>query len=139
MIEPICISASGQIDPAMVRTAIDQARQSARQIGDLQAVNARTIKTLEATLNQAIKGQLNDPSSLPVALAEHRRAHRSGVPARIASDPELEGFIRARIGQLTFADIVAEVAATFPPERRTSVSAVSRWWRSNRQISPDHS
>jgi hypothetical protein len=128
-----------QIDPATIRTAIHQAREAARQIGDLQAANARTIRTLETALNQAIKGPLNEPSSLPPTLAEHRRAHRSGVPARIASDPELEAFIRARIGQMTFAQIIAEVAASFPPRRRTSMSALSRWWKANRQLSPDRS
>lgn len=45
------------IDPATIRTAIHQARDSARQIGDLQAANARTIKTLEVALNQAIKAR----------------------------------------------------------------------------------
>ena len=126
-----------QIDPATIRAAIDQARQSARQIGDLQAANARTIRTLETALNQAIKGPLNDPSAPPQIAADHRRAHRSGVPARITSDPELEAFIRARIGQLTFAQIIAEVADAFPPNRRTSMSALSRWWKSNRQLSAD--
>jgi hypothetical protein len=127
------------LDPATIRAAIDQARVSARQIGDLQAANARTIRTLEAALNQAVEGALNDPSLLPQIAADHRRAHRSGVPPRIASDPELEAFIRARIGQLTFAQIIAEVAATFPPNRRTSMSALSRWWKANRQLSHDHS
>ena len=74
-----------------------------------------TIRTPDAALDQATKGPLNEPSRLPPTLAEHRRAHRSGVPARIASDPELEAFVRARIGQMTFAQIIAEVAATFPP------------------------
>lgn len=127
------------IDPATIRAAIHQARETARQIGDLQAANARTIRTLEATLNEVIKGPLNEPSTLPPIAADHRRAHRSGVPARIASDPELEAFIRARIGHLTFAQIVAEVAATFPPTRRTSMSSLSRWWKSNRQLPADPS
>jgi|GEM_PF-6305923 len=55
----------GQINPTTIRNAIHQARESARQIGDLQAANARTIRTLEGALNQAIKGPLNDPSPLP--------------------------------------------------------------------------
>lgn len=121
-------------DPATIRIAIDQARQTARQIGDLQAANARTICTLETALNQAIKGPFNDHSPLPQIAVDHRRAHRSGVPPRINSDPELEAFIRARIGHMTFAQIIAAVAATFPPNRRTSMSALSRWWKANRQI-----
>lgn len=127
------------LDPSTIRAAIDQARQAARQIGDLQAANARTIRTLETALNQAIKGPFNDPSNLPPIAAEHRRAHRAGIPPRIASDPELEAFIRARIWHLTFAQIIAEVAANFPSSRRTSMSALSRWWKANRQLSPDRS
>ncbi len=128
---------SPQIDPATIRTAIHQARDAARQIGDLQSANARTIRILEVALNQAIKGPLNEASNLPPNLAEHRRAHRPGFPARITSDPELEAFIRARIGQMTFAQIIAEVAATFPPRRRTSMSALSRWWKVNRPAPGD--
>ena len=127
----------GQIDPLTIRTAIDQARQTALQIDGLRAANARTIRTLEVAFNQALNGVSNLPSTVPPAVAEHRRSHRAGVPARIASDPELEAFIRARIDRLTFTQIVAEVAATFPPERRTSLSALSRWWKLHRQIPPD--
>ncbi|MES2146142.1 MAG: hypothetical protein V4516_17770 [Pseudomonadota bacterium] len=56
------------IDPAMIRTAIDQARQSSRQIGELGAANARMIRTLETALNQSIKGVLKDPSTVAPAL-----------------------------------------------------------------------
>ena len=122
---------SASFDAAIIRTAIDQARQSARQIDDLRAANARTIKTLGTALNQAIKGVLNLPSTTAFT-TEHRRAHRSGVPSRIASDPELEAFVRARIERLTFAQIVAEVAASFAPERRISMSTLSRWWKGKR-------
>lgn len=124
-------------DQAMIRTALDQARQTALQIGVLREANARTIRTLETAFNQALNGPSNGAATVPVAVADHRRSHRSGVPARIASDPELEAFIRARIDRLTFTQIIAEVAATFPPERRTSLSALSRWWKLNRQIPDD--
>ena len=124
--------ATGKIDAGLVRTAITQARQSACQIDDLRAANSRTITTLEGALNQAVKGGLNAPLTAVDLASEHRRAHRSGVLSRIVSDPELEAFIRARINQLTFAEIVKEVNAAFPPKRRTSLSAISRWWRANR-------
>ena len=124
-------------DPALIRTALDQARQTALQIDGLRAANTRTIRTLEAAFNQALNGPLNAPSTVPPALADHRRSHRAGVPPRIASDPELEAFIRARIDRLTFTQIIAEVAAAFPAERRTSLSALSRRWKSNRQLSAD--
>ena len=125
------------IEPRMIRTAIDQARQASVQIGMLQEANARTIRTLETAFNQAIKGPSNDLSTMPQGVAEHRREHRSGVPSRIASDPELEAFIRARMGHMTFAQVLAEVAAHFPPSRQTSMSALSRWWKSNRQVPDD--
>jgi hypothetical protein len=125
--------ATGKIDAGLVRTAITQARQSACQIDDLRAANSRTIKTLETALNQAVKGAVNTPLTAIENSAAHRRAHRSGVLSRIASDPNLEAFIRARIDTLTFAEIVKEVDAAFPPNRRTSISAISRWWRANRQ------
>lgn len=124
------------LSPAMIRTAIDQARQTALQIGVLREANARTIRTLETAFNQALKEPSSGAETVPVAVAEHRRCHRSGVPPRISTDPELEAFIRARIDRLTFTQIIAEVAATFPPGRRTSLSALSRWWKLNRQIPP---
>jgi hypothetical protein len=132
------IDAVQPFDPSMIRVAIDQARQAARQIDDLRAANARTIKTLETALNQAVKGGLKTPSVGVVALL-HRREHRPGFPSRIASDPELEAFICARIERLTYAQIVAEVADHFPPARRTSMTALSRWWKASRPISADPS
>jgi hypothetical protein len=130
------------IDAAAIRAAIDQARQSSRQIDDLRAANARTIRTLETALNQSIKGPLMTPLTIPAGAAEHRRLHRSGRPSNLVSDPELLAFVVARIGTMTFAEIVSAVAAHFPPERRTSISALSRWWRANRpnrQIPPNPS
>lgn len=124
--------ATGKIDAGLVRTAITQARQSACQIDDLRAANSRTIKTLEGALNQAVKRVLNAPLTAAENNAAHLRAHRKGLPSRILSDPELEAFIRARIDTRTFAEIIKEVDAAFPPDRRTSLSAISRWWRANR-------
>jgi hypothetical protein len=110
-------------DPAMIRTAIDQARQTAIQIDGLRTANARTIRTLETALNQALKVASNAPS-LPVNEAERRTETRS----RIEADRELRSFILARIRNLTFADVLAEIAAQFPPDRRPSMSALHRWW-----------
>ena len=127
-----------QIDPATIRTAIHQARDTARQIGDLQSANARTIRTLEAALNQAIKGPLNEALNLPPTLAEHRRAHRTGFPSRIDTDPELEAFIRARIDHMTYAEVVTAIAETFPPARCVRRSALARWSKANCGQSPSH-
>ncbi len=142
MIEPPRNPAADQIGPGMIMTAIDKARQSSRQIDDLRAANARTIKTLETARNQSIKGPLMNPSTVSPGIAEHRRLHRSGRPSNLVSDPDLLAFVIARIGTMTFAEIVVDVAAHFPPERRTCISALSRWWRANRpnqQLPPDHS
>jgi hypothetical protein len=123
------MSCNGQMDPATIHTAIHQARDSARQIGVLQIANDRTIRTLEAALKQGVEAPFDDASPAPPKATEHCRLHRSGVPSRIDSNPELQAFIRARIGHQTFAQIINEAAAAFPPNRRTSMSA--------RQISAD--
>ena len=47
--------------------------------------------------------------------------------SKIARDPELQAFITARLADHTFDQIVAAIAANFPPERRSSRSALSRW------------
>ena len=54
-----------QIDPATLRIAIDHARQSARQIGDLQAANARLICTPVTALDEAVAGPFIAPAPLP--------------------------------------------------------------------------
>jgi hypothetical protein len=126
-------------DPETLRAAIALARQTALQIDGLRAANARMIRTLETALNLVLNGALTPSSTVRSILADHRRNHRSGVPSRITSDPELEAFIRARIDSLTFTQIIAEIAAAFPPERRTSLSALSRWWKANRGLSANPS
>ena len=126
------MTAQGQIDAATIRTAIHQARETSRHIGDLQASNARIIRTLETALQTGVEQSLNWPLTVQQSAADHRRAHRRGTLSPIKTDPELQAFIRARIPTLTYAKIAAEVAANFPPGRRTSVSALSRWWSSER-------
>lgn len=116
-------SEPGHIDSDLIRTAIHQARDCARQIGDLQAANARTIRTLETALNQAIKGASNDLSntSLPIN-------RRTEIRSRIEADPELRAFILARIATLTFDQVLAEIRAHFGLERCMSRSSLHRWW-----------
>ena len=67
-----------QIDPATLRIAIDHARQSARQIGDLQAANARTISTPVTALDEAVQGHLTPlrrcPESPPIIAVRTARA-----------------------------------------------------------------
>lgn len=142
-------SLSGQADLDTIRSAIHQAREVARQIGDLQAANARTIRTLEGALNQALKGALSAPESAleapshgillpePTApVSAHRREHRPGNAPKIDGDPELQAFVAARIDRFTFQQIAEEVAAVFPPERRVQKSAIHAWWKRSRKALP---
>ena len=117
------------LDPATIRTALDQARQTALQIDGLRAANARIILTLEAAFNQALNGALNALPEPFAPVSEHRRAHRPGTPPKIAGDVELQAFIAARIDRLTFEGIAAEVAQHFPISRRVGMTAIWEWWR----------
>lgn len=111
------------LDPAMIRTAIDQARQTSVQIGMLQEANARTIRTLETAFNQAIKGPSNDPSKQVQPVTR-----RTEVRSRIEADPELRAFILACIGDVTFDQVRAQIAAKFGSGRCPSRSSLHRWW-----------
>jgi hypothetical protein len=110
-------------DPAFIRTAIDQARQTALQIDGLRAANARTIRTLESAFNQALNG-----ASSPPLTRTDGPGRRTEIRSRIEADDDLRGFILSRIRTLTFQEVLTEVAANFPPERRPSKSALHRWW-----------
>ena len=109
--------------------------QEARQTGVLLAAaldqNNRLIAMLQTPVKMAFKGHLNTLSSPLDPATRHRRNHRPGTLSRITSDPEIEAFIRAGLDSQTLVAIVAEIAATFPPERRISLSSLSRWWIKN--------
>ena len=72
------------------------------------------------------------PSEPTSALGAWRAAHRPGRPSRIASDPEVEAFVLDRIEVMTYAEIVAAVAARFPKARHISSSGLQRWWAKRR-------
>jgi hypothetical protein len=61
--------------------------------------------------------------------AAHRRAHRMGVPSKLATDPEVRAFVESRLDTYTFGDIAKAVAETFAPERHVSRSSIHRWWQ----------
>ena len=107
------------VSPATIRTALDQARQTALQIGVLRETNARTIRTLETALYEVLGG----PSQPSEAVLR-----KSEIRSRIEADEELRAFILARITALTFDRVLTEVAAHFPSDRRPSRSALHRWW-----------
>ena len=98
------------------------------QIG--AAIHALT--TLQATLKTSVEGAVKCPvntgDTRDEILAARRRAHAPGTPSKIDTDPELRAFIIARLGTHTFGQIRDEITAHFPPDRRTSLSALSRWW-----------
>ncbi|WP_370226254.1 hypothetical protein [Pararhodobacter marinus] len=87
-----------------------------------------TLVDLESTASRALEEGIEGPLDDLPAAAAHRRAHRPGVPSKLATDPELQAFVLARIDTLTFSQITAEVAASFPPDRRISRSSLHRWW-----------
>ena len=43
----------------------------------------------------------------------------------------MEAFVRTHLDSLTLVAIAAEIAATYPKERRISLSSLSRWWTKN--------
>lgn len=88
------------------------------------------MNTLSKDLKPAVKGDVK---------ADHRRAHRRGIPSKIDADPDLRAFIIARLDTHTFTASCAEAAAHFPPDRRTSLSALSRWWQREGQFLPSQS
>lgn len=86
---------------------------------------------LEAAVNTPSTGhKKGDEDTSP--LAAWRAAHRVGTPSRITCDPEVEAFILTRIETMTYAQIVAEVAKSFPKSRHISMSSLQRWWAKRR-------
>ena len=96
---------------------------------DLITIANAVLDNLSTMVEDPVKPPFNAPQTREEAHAAHRRAHRRGNPAKIEADPELQAFILARIDKMTFAKIVSEVRATFPPERQCSLSGVGRWWQ----------
>lgn len=101
----------------------DLSRQLRQTLASLNTANA-TIEALLNTLSTGLKPTVKDDLK-----ADHRRAHKRGIPAKIDANPDLRAFIIARLETHTFTAICAEAAAHFPPDRRTSVTALSRWWQ----------
>ena len=106
--------------------------QLALALAELRAshvAQAKALAVLEAAFQTARQGRLDSLSLCDAPPSEHRRAHRPGLQRRIDTDPELETFIRARVDRMTFAELAAEVAGTFPPNRRVGRSAIHDWWK----------
>ena len=98
----------------------------------------RTKRSLEAALT-AVKASLqmvtdleqkSDKNAIHSTIALIRKRGGKGGVSKIEADPELRAFVLEHIYTLTYQQISDKVAQKFPPDRRTSVSALSRWWRS---------
>lgn len=105
------------------------ARRSKEWLARAEAEINGLISGLETDVKDGVQRGIKAPLKPADVLAEHRRNHRTGTPSKIAIDAELQAFIIARLDTETLTQIVAAVAATFPPERHISVSGLSRWWR----------
>lgn len=90
---------------------------------------ARGIARLELALKAAVEHGVQGLPSPTAPVSDHRREHRPGKPRIIPNDPDLQAIIRARTDRMTFAEIAADVAQHFPPERRVGKSAIHDWFR----------
>jgi hypothetical protein len=115
---------------------LDQAKEGWAMTGKREILaTAFKLRALAAGLEAAV----NTPSKGPKTpledtspIAAWRAAHRVGTPSRITSDPEVEAFILARIEAMTYTQIVAAVAQSFPKSRHISMSSLQRWWAKRR-------
>lgn len=115
-------------DPATLRAGLDAAEAAFAFVLDLARQH---IAWRDGGASSAVEAPLQPG---PVSRDEWLAAHRSGRPSVIESDPELRAFVEVRLGVMTFTRIVAEIAASFPEGRRTSLSALSRYWRKTRGL-----
>ena len=96
-------------------------------VTELISIAQAIRSTLSTTREAPLQAPFNAHPTHEETLAAHRRAHRTGLPGKIESDPELEAFIAAHIDTMTYAQIVQAVKSHFPADRHTSTSAVQRW------------
>ena len=98
-------------------------------LAEATALLAELWDSLSGGLQSSIEQPLKPPSTRDEIHAADRRAHKSGVLPKVASDPELQEFILERVDTLNFQQIVTAVADAFPPHRRVSLSSIDRRWR----------
>ena len=110
-------------------TAIDVALTD---VGTSAAALDRLGSALTTLRQIHLDARLSDLPPCDVPVNEHRRAHRMGRVPKIDADPELPGFILARLDRLTYHQIAAEIAAHFPPARHVHPATVHRWAQRHR-------
>lgn len=114
-------------------TLIADLRAQLAAATDLAARTQAALTRAERTLSIIVQTGVEDfAQSLPdctLPFDPHRAAHRPGTRPKIASDPELQAFIAARITRMTFQQLADEVAKHFPEDRRVRKSAIHDWWQ----------
>ena len=124
---------------AMVIAPLDDVIRLVRDVSDgLDQPHGQPLKATAAMRGDiliadegAVENPVQQPSKAPETRAAnlaahrraHRRAHRSGRPSNIDADPDLRAFILARLATHRFTRIRDDIAANFPPDRRTSPTA----------------
>ncbi|MEM6941986.1 MAG: hypothetical protein AAF943_18470 [Pseudomonadota bacterium] len=119
------------------RRALALAQGAERKVQEAKAGLSTCAPRIEEGVNGgfersskgASKGSSNEGSR---SASDHRRQHRPGRPRRIDIDEELRAFIQTRIDTLTFDQIAAAVAESFPPHRQVKRSAIHDWYRTQR-------
>ena len=92
---------------------------------------SRALQTLDSWEDDSVSLQ-DDAGYIDNTVAIMRKRGGAGLPLKIDRDPELRDFILSYIYYLPYGEIVRKVAECFPPHRRTSRSAISRWWTEER-------
>lgn len=131
---------------AMVETLAAEPEDLPGFVDQLAALNSRFYRMTSALIcllqpaSTPVEGPVQAAASDLPAIRQPpdpwRAAHRPGQPSKLDTDAELAAFVRARLDRLTFPQIAAEVAAAFPPGRRTSSSAIHRWWHRTKPRRP---
>ncbi|CUH80715.1 hypothetical protein [Tropicibacter naphthalenivorans] len=116
----------------------DKIRQDIQDARELARAGLDRLGLAYAELEDLVQDTLKAPPSealrCDVPVTDHRRAHRSGRPAKLDSDPELRAFVLARIDRLTFPQIEADIAEAFPEDRRVRKSAIHAWWTRRKSL-----
>lgn len=102
---------------------------------ELTASLDRVHAALQRAVQDPLKRGVQDPVEALSPMDAHRAAHRRGTLSPLDCDPELQAFVRARLDRMTFKQLATAVADHFPPGRRTSVSALHRWYRRQPEFS----
>ena len=125
---------------ALIMAEIARVRQSRTDLLTIAAHLDHALQTLEDCLERGDHGaskvylmHRSTPRLSHIdAAAEHRLPPPLRHPVKTDHRPRPARVRHGPRGTKTFDDIVTEVAATCPPERRISRSSLSRWWVKNK-------